>query len=522
MGFMGAGFAVGAANAVSEKLNTKAVKEEARYAFLKEAIDKGESEFKTGLSDTKGFNKELYADTRDWVTANILKDVVKTDGNNVAEYSGTLDLLDSMGVPVYVQGPTQNNKFGVKADGRVINPLINEPENQELLIEGLTKIGLAKMVSAQRSGNFDIESQRHRHAVLDVRLGGQSGIKASVLRENMDDPRSPIVNKSIVNDGFDLGQYAEPIAEKIGLGKRISNFFNAADDTEILRGLAKEKGISIEAAKRLVSAGKTDEIDAFETGNLEESLGSQYGDLPDVSLSNLSTLIPSDKDTIDKMEAYIIQGIQDNPEDFKDASFIDPNLPEMAGNITFNPQSKLFMGKDGKEISNKALIDLYTPYTNKNTLKVPEGNIVALLPEYNPETDMHRADDRNITQLSKRIALTIESARNDKTRVIDIAGISAAMKKIGLPGIGDRFSDNSEIIRVLSERNTYRLDKKSMTFGFVGSNQNQRKTISEVFYDIAEMVAATGDSGDEIAKRSHIIMQRYLVMTQSNNEMTLQ
>lgn len=513
MGFLGAGLLVGAATAVTNKLSDKSEKEEARYAFLKEAVDKGDSEFQTGLSEAKGFNKQLYADTKDWVTANILKDVTKTDGNNVAEYSGTLDLLDSMGVPVYVQGPKAT---------KVINPNINTPENQKILIEGLTKIGLAKIVSAQRSGNFDINSEKHRHAVLDVRLGGQTGIKASVLRENMEDPRSPIVNKSIVNDGFDLGQYSEPIAEKVGLGKRISNFFNAADDTELIRRLAKEKGISIKAAERLASAGQTDEMDAFQSGSLEERLGSQYGDLPDISLSNVSTLIPSDAKTIADAESYIMNLIVDSEKTIVDASYKDPTLSEMPNNINFDENLKLFIGKDGKEISNEDIIKMYSGYVDvgRNAQNMPEGNIQELLPEYDPSKGFHRNDPRNLTTLMKRYALLFEASRGKDTQNV-MEGINDRLEDLNLPGIGSQFNDDNYYVESFDLDKQHLVDVNTFTFGFKGSRPDQRISASEFLYQIMSDLAKEGAAAEDIATRAHIIFQRYLTAASSKSEMKL-
>jgi len=120
MSYLGAGLLVGAATAVTKKLSNKEKKEEARYAFLKEAVEKGESEFKTDKTKTLANVEELYADTKDWVQSNIANSITKTEGaDNTPVYKGTLDLLESMGVNVYT-----------KINGKkVLNPDINKPED---------------------------------------------------------------------------------------------------------------------------------------------------------------------------------------------------------------------------------------------------------------------------------------------------------------------------------------------------------------------------------------------------------
>jgi len=508
MSYLGAGLLVGAATAVTKKLSNKEKKEEARYAFLKEAVEKGESEFETDKTKTLANVEELYADTKDWVQSNIANSITKTEGaDNTPVYKGTLDLLESMGVNVYT-----------KINGKkVLNPDINKPDIQKNVVEGLTKIGLAKLVNAQRSGNFDISSAKHRHAILDVRLGGPSAIKASVLR----DDKENIINESIMNDGFDLGQYSEPIAKKVGLGKRISNFFNAADDDELLNRIAKERGISIDAARRLVSAGQTEEMDAFQPGSLEENLGSRYGDLPDVSLSNVSTLIPSDRDTIAKQESYIMSLIADSPQTIINASYQNPDLPEMPNNIQFDAESKLFTGKDGKPIPQEQIDRMYKGYLSYvDKAKIPEGNIETLLPEYDPSTGMHRNDSRNLTSLMKRYALLFEASRGKDTQNV-MERINAKLEELNLPGISNQFSNDNQYVQSFVGDNNHLVDVKSFTFGFKGSRPDQRKTSSEFLYEIMSDLAKDGVAAEDIPRRAHIILQRYLTLAAKSPQMKL-
>ena len=60
MSFLGAGFAIGAATALTRRLKDKREKEEARFAFIKEAVDKGLSEFETQAGTTRASIEQLY------------------------------------------------------------------------------------------------------------------------------------------------------------------------------------------------------------------------------------------------------------------------------------------------------------------------------------------------------------------------------------------------------------------------------------------------------------------------------
>ena len=67
MSFLGAGFAIGAARAITGKLKDKKQKEEARFAFIKEAVDQGLSEFETQAGTTKASIEQLYKRAEDHV-----------------------------------------------------------------------------------------------------------------------------------------------------------------------------------------------------------------------------------------------------------------------------------------------------------------------------------------------------------------------------------------------------------------------------------------------------------------------
>jgi hypothetical protein len=67
MSFLGAGFAIGAARAITGRLKNKKEKEEARFAFIKKAVDQGLSEFETQAGGLKTSIESLYKRAEDHV-----------------------------------------------------------------------------------------------------------------------------------------------------------------------------------------------------------------------------------------------------------------------------------------------------------------------------------------------------------------------------------------------------------------------------------------------------------------------
>lgn len=73
------------------------------------------------------------------------------------------------------------------------------------------------------------------------------------------------------------------------------------DEQEAIAQYAKDNNLSIAQTERLFRAGQTEELDAFKDSDLRGQFAEVIGgDLPDVSLSNLQTLIPTDADTVQK------------------------------------------------------------------------------------------------------------------------------------------------------------------------------------------------------------------------------
>jgi len=499
MSYLGAGLLVGAATAVTKKLSNKEKKEEARYAFLKEAIDKGISEFETGKSEATANANYVYNKAEEWVqSSGLITDIAKQTDNNTYVYQGTMDILESLGVPVYARDASNKIQLDNNGNKQFNTKLTTDPNLRLKLNDGLTKIATSKLLSAQRDANFDIGNDNHVSAILAANVGGDSRFKPSIL---LDGPQGQVVNKNIVNDGFNLGLYAEPVTtEKVGLGKRISNFFNAADDDELVRRLAKEENISIEDAKRLVRAGQTEEKDAF-TGTLKENIGSLYGDLPDITVQNLFTLIPTDADTIPKIEAAITKQLAN--ETLDNAVYIDSNLSDNRSHINFDPVTKTFKDKNNKAISNSDLVEFYTNF-RKDTAT---GDLTNLLPSFESTDTRYKNDATNMTDYFAEIATTYSTAKGEG--YADIKNISQSLKARGYPELDQVVNERDLVKRVndILDAKGLKYNNTLTAFRFTKTQTvDQRMNMSEHIYGITQILQQYSVPSDRIIPLTHIIL----------------
>ena len=139
MSFLGAGFAIGAARAVTGRLKDKKQKEEARFAFIKKAVDKGLSEFETQAGGLKTSIESLYKRAEDHVLSTGLhQDLSKLEKDEQDILNAE---LGAQGISLYVQDAEGNN---------MLNPNLYDAGkvgdiNKTAVIKGLTKIGLKKI-----------------------------------------------------------------------------------------------------------------------------------------------------------------------------------------------------------------------------------------------------------------------------------------------------------------------------------------------------------------------------------------
>lgn len=510
MSFLGAGFAIGAATALTRRLKDKRQKEEARFAFIKEAVDKGLSEFETQAGTTRASIEQLYKRAEDHVISTGLHQ----DLNKLSK--DELDILNSelgaQGINLYVKDVDGNNMLNPNLydEGKVGD------NNKAAVIKGLSKISLKKIFEAQKNPNFDVNNASHVGAILDARVGLNGRFKAAATRNVLADGKlGEYTNREVISTGFSPENYVSQPVEKVGLFKRISSFLTPMDQKDAIAKYAKDNNLSIEQTERLFRAGQTEAMDAFTGGKTSEDIeglaGSIYGDLPDLTLRNLQTLMPSDK-TVKEQEAYVISLITNNQ--IKDAVYKNPDQEAISGNINYDDQNNQFIGKDGNPISEEEFMNIYETYDAKSGKIVSAGaerSILNRLKKFDPNTDTrHRNDPDNMTDYYKDLAVIFEVARGSDTTTNAkiLEGISSRLEQAGLPSLdvlqksGDvnLFADGF----LRGKQFMYHPDDK--TFGPKGSTSTERITGQQLFREIIQDLMVDQTPSEDILPMAHAIM----------------
>ena len=502
MSFLGAGFAIGAARAVTGRLKDKKQKEEARFAFIKEAVDKGLSEFETQARGTKTSIESLYKRAED----HVLSKGLHQDLNKLSK--DEQDILNSelgaQGINLYVKDVDGNN---------MLNPNLYDAgkvgdSNKTAVIKGLSKIGLKKILEAQQSPNFDIDNASHVAAILDARLGTKGRFKAAATRNVLADGKlGEYTNREVISTGFSPENYvSQPVAEKIGLGKRISNFFNPMDEKDAIAKYAKDNNMSIAQTEKLFRAGQTEAMDAFTETDLEGMAGSIYGDLPDLTLRNIQTLIPTDAKTVEEINSFFLQQIAENT--LQDAIYKDPDLPLLPENIKFNGET--FTGKDGNPVSNDTIKKIYKDIiTGQGT-----QSLVEVLPGYNEGDIRHRNDKDNVNDIFKNASVVWTAARGKDTQNV-MDNLNNAIKNAGLPSIDSigasaQGVNPRDIASAMANGGNY-LYTDDLVFGFQGSTLDERRTVSEVLNEIMNTLSQKGVPSESLVPMAHQVLSLYLL-----------
>lgn len=503
MSFFGAGLAVGAATAVSKKLSNKKNKEEERFAALSSAFDQGKSEFDLAKGSMSKDMQTLYNRTEQFVVSSgLVTTIDKTDAEGNFEYQGSLDALESMGINVYA-GTT--NKDGIFIPTLKDNKKVfNNSLDAKTLTHALTKLGLAKLSSASEGNeNFNINNGAHFEAILNARIGKNSKFKPSLLRDENDDGK--VINTSVLNSGYELGAYADPVAKKIGIGQRISNFFNPADDPELIRRIAQENKISIKDAERLVKAGQTEEQDAFAPSSLEANLGSEFGDLPDVNLQNLFSLIPTDADTLAKVEASALKIIASDNKTVKNLVYQNVNLPDGPDHIKFNDAEKSFKDRNGDIIDNEKIVNILTSYSiNQQT-----EDITTILPKWKSDDKRYIGDANNMTDYFGEIATIFTRVGDGMT---ELASVENQLQNRGFPKLNQVKSHE----KIIDEINSKLLDrglKYNKTFNawrFESEIPENRRNLSQHLNAIVEMLKTYSVASEDLIPLAYRVVQEQI------------
>ena len=513
MSFLGAGFAIGAATALTRKLKDKREKEEARFAFIKEAVDQGLSEFETQAGTTKASIEQLYKRAEDHVISTGLHQ----DLNKLSK--DELDILNSelgtQGINLYVKNPNDP-----KGDN-ILNPKLYDAgtvgdNNKAAVIKGLSKISLKKLLEAQKNPNFDVNNASHVGAILDARVGLKGRFKAAATRNVLaDGTPSEYTNREVISTGFSPENYVSQPVEKISLFKRISNALTPMDQKAAIAQYAKDNNLSIAQTERLFRAGQTEAMDAFTGGKTSEDIeglaGSIYGDLPDLTLRNLQTLMPSDK-TVKEQEAYVISLITNNQ--IKDAVYKNPDQEAISGNINYDDQNNQFIGKDGNLISEEDFMNIYSTYdakSNKLVSASAERSILSRLKEFDPNTDIrHRNDPDNMTDYYKDLAVIFEVARGSDTTTNAkiLEGISSRLQDAGLPSLDvlQKSGDVNLFADGFLRGNQFMYHPDDKTFGPLGSTSTERITGQQLFREIIQDLMVDQTPSEDILPMAHAIM----------------
>ena len=505
MSFLGAGFAIGAARAITGRLKDKQQKEEARFAFIKEAVDKGLSEFETQAGATKTSIERLYKRAEDHVLSNGLHqdlNKLEKDERDILEAD-----LSSQGINLYLmKNPQIDTEF-------IINPELYAPgkvgdNNKAAILKSLSKIGLKKILEAQQSPNFDVNNASHVAAILDARLGTKGRFKAAATRSVLaDGTPGEYTNREVISTGFSPENYvSQPVAEKVSLGKRISNFFNPMDEQEAIAQYAKDNNLSIAQTERLFRAGQTEAMDAFTETDLEGMAGSIYGDLPDLTLRNIQTLIPTDAKTVEEINSFFLKQIAEGT--LQDAIYKNPNLPLLPENIKFDGET--FMGKDGNPVSNDTIKKIYQDIiTGQGT-----QSLVEVLPGYNEGAIRHRNDKDNVNDIFKNASVVWTAARGKDTQNV-MDNLNEAIKNAGLPSI-DSIGANAQgvnprdVAKAMANGGNY-LYTDDLVFGFQGSRPAERRTVSQILNEIMNTLSQKGVPSESLVPMAHQVLSLYLL-----------
>jgi hypothetical protein len=505
MSFLGAGFAIGAARAITGRLKNKKEKEEARFAFIKKAVDQGLSEFETQAKGTKTSIEQLYKRAEDHVLSKGLhQDLSKLekDERDILEAD-----LSGQGINLYLmKNPQIDTEF-------IINPELYAPgkvgdNNKAAILKSLSKIGLKKILEAQKSPNFDVNNASHVAAILDARLGTKGRFKAAATRNVLADGTSgEYTNREVISTGFSPENYVSQPVEKVGLFKRISNALTPMDQKAAIAQYAKDNDLSIAQTERLFRAGQTEAMDAFTETDLEGMAGSIYGDLPDLTLRNIQTLIPTDAKTVEEINSFYMQQIAEGT--LQDAIYKDPNLPLLPENIKFDGET--FTGKDGNPVSNDTIKKIYKDIiTGQGT-----QSLVEVLPGYNEGNIRHRNDKDNVNDIFKNASVVWTAARGKDTQNV-MDKLNNAIKNAGLPSI-DSIGANAQgvnprdIASAMANKSTNYLYNDDLVFGFQGSRPEERRTVSQVLNEIMTTLSQKGVPSESLVPMAHQVLSLYLL-----------
>jgi len=275
MGFFSSGFGVGVAKGVTKRLSDKNTKDTANAKRIQAQILAGEKE-KEDFDLQSGLNATSVISAAD--------DYAKAEGY-FSDYSS---------LPTYLQNWV-NSEGVVSNEGTEKNKIMTISD-KAAYNNAVTRGIAAVIVQAAGNKNFDRTDPNSIKILLNNPGAFDPRLQASA-------PTLNPVTTSIQPDGN----------ETVPLFKRLSNFLGPLSDGDMLRKIAKERGVSIDEAQQLMTAGMSAEDGPTFIRTLEEDVVEQLGaPLPKTTLNYINTILPPETaaNVVKAAEAYLTMDVE--------------------------------------------------------------------------------------------------------------------------------------------------------------------------------------------------------------------
>ena len=302
MSFLGAGFGIGVAKGITQRLDAKNIEDDENTRRIKAQIAAGEKEQEDALIQS-GLNANVVINAAD--------DYAKANGY----------YTDPAALPDYLKSYIQSAGLITDVDGTL--SIVPDPKGSGTSVyEDAIKRSISSLiVNAASNKNFDRTDPNSVQILLN---------NPEAFDPRLEPPKKSPPPPTTTVKGPDGN-------ETVPLFKRMRNFFNPLTDEDILRNIAKTRGMSEDQINKLMTAGMAaDDAPTF-VSTLEEdvtrSLGGQP--LPQATLNYINTILPAETaaDVEKAAEAYLNM----DTESLKNAYF------------------RKTTGADGKPLSNDKL-----------------------------------------------------------------------------------------------------------------------------------------------------------------------
>tara|TARA_R100001510_G_scaffold51039_1_gene50522 strand:- start:4622 stop:5911 length:1290 start_codon:yes stop_codon:yes gene_type:complete len=275
MSFLGAGFGIGVAKGITQRLDAKNIEDDENTRRIKAQIAAGEKEQEDALIQS-GLNANVVINAAD--------DYAKANGY----------YTDPAALPNYLKSYIQSAGLITDVGGTL--SIVSDPSGSGTSVyEDAIKRSISSLiVNAASNKNFD----RTDPNSVQILLNNPEAFDPR-LEPPKKSPPPPTTTVSNRPDGD----------ETVPLFKRMRNFFNPLTDEDILRNIAKTRGMSEDQINKLMTAGMAaDDAPTF-VSTLEEDVTRSLGGkpLPQATLNYINTILPAETavDVEKAAEAYL-------------------------------------------------------------------------------------------------------------------------------------------------------------------------------------------------------------------------